>query len=112
MALPLLRLPLQPLLAAAPAPAAAPAVAPVAQAAAVAEPAPMVGQFEIPPAYRGKVMDGDRVEEMSNMRSKIAEHMVVSKHVSPHVATVWEVDFSRVADLRKSTKPIGKSVMA
>ena len=64
----------------------------------------MVGQFEVPAAYRGKVMEGDRVEDMSNMRSKIAEHMVVSKHVSPHVATVWEVDFSRVATLRKKHK--------
>ena len=91
--------------AAAPAAAAA-AAAPAAAAPAAAAPAAaaVAGQFEVPAAYRGKVMDGDRVEDMSNMRSKIAEHMVVSKHVSPHVATVWEVDFSRVAALRKKYK--------
>ena len=89
---------------AAPAAAAPAAAAPAAAAPAAAGPAPMVGQFEVPAAYRGKVMEGDRVEDMSNMRSKIAEHMVVSKHVSPHVATVWEVDFSRVATLRKKHK--------
>ena len=89
---------------AAPAAAAPAAAAPAAAAPAAAGSAPLAGQFEVPAAYRGKVMDGDRVEEMSNMRSKIAEHMVVSKHVSPHVATVWEVDFSRVAMLRKKHK--------
>lgn len=81
--------------------AAAPVAAPVQPVAASA---PMAGAFEVPAAYRAKVMEGDRVEEMSNMRSKIAEHMVVSKHVSPHVATVWEVDFSRVAAMRKRYK--------
>ena len=91
--------------AAAPAAAAPVAAAPVAAAPAAAPAAAAVaGQFEVPAAYRGKVMEGDRVEDMSNMRSKIAEHMVVSKHVSPHVATVWEVDFSRVAALRKKYK--------
>ncbi|MBT6176059.1 MAG: 2-oxo acid dehydrogenase subunit E2 [Deltaproteobacteria bacterium] len=92
--------------AAAPAAAAPVAAAPAAAAPAAAAPAAaaVAGQFEVPAAYRGKVMEGDRVEDMSNMRSKIAEHMVVSKHVSPHVATVWEVDFSRVAALRKKYK--------
>ena len=91
----------------APAAAAPAAAAPAAAAPAAAAPAAaagVAGQFEVPAAYRGKVMEGDRVEDMSNMRSKIAEHMVVSKHVSPHVATVWEVDFSRVAALRKKYK--------
>ena len=41
---------------------------------------------------------------MSNMRAKIAEHMVVSKQVSPHVNTVWEVDFTHVDKLRKKYK--------
>ena len=49
-------------------------------------------------------MPGDRVETMSNMRAKIAEHMVVSKQVSPHVNTVWEVDFTHVDKLRKKYK--------
>lgn len=58
----------------------------------------------VPDAYRPRVYEGDRVEQMSNMRAKIAEHMSVSKRVSPHVLTVFDVDFSRVADLRKKYK--------
>ena len=70
-------------------------------------PAPSYGMpSEIPAAYRAKVYENDRVETMSGMRSKIAEHMVVSKHVSPHVGTVWEVDFSHVASLRKKYKAV------
>ena len=87
---------------AAPAPAPAPAAAPAATAAAGSVSVGFSG--ELPAAYRGKVMPGDRVETMSNMRAKIAEHMVVSKQVSPHVNTVWEVDFTHVDKLRKKYK--------
>ena len=80
---------------------ASPASSPVA---AVMPGAPM----ELPAAYRGRVMEGDTVEEMTTMRKKIAEHMVISKQVSPHVATVWEVDFSNVAELRKKYKGVWK----
>ena len=59
---------------------------------------------EIPKLYQPRVMQGDTVEKMSTMRSKIAEHMVISKQVSPHVATVWDLDFSRVDMLRKKYK--------
>lgn len=58
----------------------------------------------VPEAYRPKMYDGDRIEDMSMMRAKIAEHMVLSKRISPHVATVWDVDFSRVAALRNKHK--------
>ena len=37
------------------------------------------------------------VEPMSTMRAKIAEHMVMSKHTSPHVTTVFEVDMTKCA---------------
>ena len=83
------------------APAAAPAPAPAAAASA---PVSVGFSGELPAAYRGKVMPGDRVETMSNMRAKIAEHMVVSKQVSPHVNTVWEIDFTHVDKLRKKYK--------
>ncbi|MCS5635599.1 MAG: 2-oxo acid dehydrogenase subunit E2 [Myxococcota bacterium] len=49
-------------------------------------------------------VDGDRVIPMSPMRRIIAEHMVYSKHTSPHVGTVTEVDMSRVAALRSNHK--------
>jgi pyruvate dehydrogenase E2 component (dihydrolipoamide acetyltransferase) len=46
----------------------------------------------------------DRVEKMSVMRKKIAEHMVASRRTSAHVHTVFEVDFSRVAAIREQKK--------
>jgi 2-oxoglutarate dehydrogenase E2 component (dihydrolipoamide succinyltransferase) len=41
---------------------------------------------------------------MSNMRAKIAEHMVFSKRTSAHVTTVHKVDMTRVAKLRARNK--------
>ena len=38
-----------------------------------------------------------KVVPMSVMRRKIAEHMVLSAHTSPHVYSVYEVNFARVA---------------
>ena len=45
-----------------------------------------------------------RVEKMGVMRKKIADHMVMSVHTSPHVFSAYEVDFSRVDELRKRKK--------
>jgi pyruvate dehydrogenase E2 component (dihydrolipoamide acetyltransferase) len=60
---------------------------------------PAIGQI---PAYR----QGDKVEivPMTIMRKKIAEHMVISAHTSPHVYSVYEVDFHRLAQLREKKK--------
>jgi pyruvate dehydrogenase E2 component (dihydrolipoyllysine-residue acetyltransferase) len=44
------------------------------------------------------------VEPLSTMRLKIAEHMVASKHVSPHVYSVDEIDMSKIAALRAKSK--------
>ena len=44
------------------------------------------------------------VQPMSIMRQRIAEHMVASKHVSPHVYSVDEVDMTKVAALRAKSK--------
>ena len=44
------------------------------------------------------------VQPMSVMRQKIAEHMVVSKRVSPHVYSIDEVDVSGIASLRARMK--------
>ncbi|NWF63956.1 MAG: 2-oxo acid dehydrogenase subunit E2 [Chloroflexi bacterium] len=40
----------------------------------------------------------------STMRKSIAQHMVESKHTSPHVLTVMEADMSRVAKHRAANK--------
>ena len=73
---------------AAPARASAPAPAPAPQPEPVAPPPP-------------KPQAGDRVEQMSIMRKKIAEHMVLSRRTSAHVTTVYEIDMTRVAKLRE-----------
>jgi pyruvate dehydrogenase E2 component (dihydrolipoamide acetyltransferase) len=46
----------------------------------------------------------DHVEKMSVMRKKIAEHMVMSVRTSAHVHSVFEVNFSRVAQVREQKK--------
>lgn len=63
-------------------------VAPASAPAPVAPPAP-------------KPQAGDRVEQMSVIRKKIAEHMVLSRRTSAHVATVYEIDMTRIARLRE-----------
>jgi pyruvate dehydrogenase E2 component (dihydrolipoamide acetyltransferase) len=45
-----------------------------------------------------------RIEPMSIMRKKIAEHMVLSAHTSPHVYSVYEVNFGQVSALREKKK--------
>jgi 2-oxoglutarate dehydrogenase E2 component (dihydrolipoamide succinyltransferase) len=66
-------------------------------AAAAARTLPAAG-----PAYR----TGEKVQivPMSVMRKKIAEHMVLSARTSPHVYSVYEVNFGRVASLRDQKK--------
>jgi len=44
------------------------------------------------------------VQPMSVMRQRIAEHMVLSKRVSPHVYSVDEVDVTGIAAVRAKTK--------
>jgi pyruvate dehydrogenase E2 component (dihydrolipoamide acetyltransferase) len=50
------------------------------------------------------VQVGDRVEKLSVMRRKIAEHMVFSRRTSAHVHTVFHVNFSTVAGVRAAKK--------
>jgi pyruvate dehydrogenase E2 component (dihydrolipoamide acetyltransferase) len=45
-----------------------------------------------------------RVEPMSIMRQKIAEHMLMSKRTSAHVTTVHRVDMTKVAKMRAKHK--------
>jgi pyruvate dehydrogenase E2 component (dihydrolipoamide acetyltransferase) len=74
---------------------AAPEAARAAAAGAGAAPAPVI---TFKPGERV------RVEPMSVMRKKIAEHMVLSARTSPHVYSVYEVNFGRVAKLRDARK--------
>jgi 2-oxoisovalerate dehydrogenase E2 component (dihydrolipoyl transacylase) len=47
---------------------------------------------------------GDQLIKHSTIRKSIAEHMVTSKRISPHVLTVMEADMSRVAAHRAASK--------
>src|SRR6185503_17608633 len=59
---------------------------------------------EVPAPPPPKPMAGDRVEQMSVMRKKIAEHMVSSRRTSAHVTTVYEIDMTRIAKLREAQR--------
>ncbi len=62
--------------------------------------APAGSQLAPTPAPATKPVEGDRVEQMSVMRKKIAEHMVLSRRTSAHVTTVYEIDMTKIAKLR------------
>ena len=82
-------------------PAQAAAAAPPPQAEARAPQPPPPSQPQPPAAQPG---EGDRVEPMSVMRKKIAEHMTMSQRTSAHVATFYEIDMTRVHRLREQKK--------
>ena len=46
----------------------------------------------------------DRVEKMSVMRKKIADHMTFSKQTSAHVTSVYEIDMTNIAKFRKANQ--------
>jgi 2-oxoglutarate dehydrogenase E2 component (dihydrolipoamide succinyltransferase) len=50
------------------------------------------------------LVEGDRVIPMTPLRKLVAEHMVLSKRVSPHVGTVAEIDMAGVARVRDQHK--------
>ncbi|HEY1241026.1 MAG TPA: 2-oxoglutarate dehydrogenase, E2 component, dihydrolipoamide succinyltransferase [Bryobacteraceae bacterium] len=79
---------------AAPAPKAPPAPAPRAPRVEPPPPGPL------PPAGQART----RIEPMSTMRMKIAEHMVLSKRTSAHVTTIHKVDMTKVAKVRERNK--------
>ena len=51
-----------------------------------------------------RTREEDTVIPFTGIRRRIAEHMVVSKIVSPHVGTVAEVDMHRIVRLREGVK--------
>ena len=53
---------------------------------------------------QGAISMGDRVEKMSVMRKKIAEHMTFSKQTSAHVTSVYEIDMTNIAKFRTANQ--------
>jgi len=82
-----------------PAPPAAPA-APSAPATPAPPEAPAAPAPPAPSFAAGRV----EVVPMSPIRRKTAEHMVLSKRTSAHVSTVFEIDMTRVDQLRQKHK--------
>ncbi|HMH57411.1 MAG TPA: 2-oxo acid dehydrogenase subunit E2, partial [Gemmatimonadales bacterium] len=70
----------------------------------VAAPQPRSPAAQLPPAATVDPWPGDRVEPWSRIRKLTADHMVMSRRVSPHVNTVFEVDYTRVAQIRARQK--------
>ena len=89
--------------AAAPATAAVPPAPAAPPRAPQALRAPAAAESEVGPA---PYAEGDRVqiEPMSVMRRRIAERMVESRHISAHVTSFMEVDFTKTARLRDQLK--------
>jgi pyruvate dehydrogenase E2 component (dihydrolipoamide acetyltransferase) len=58
----------------------------------------------LPPAATVDPWPGDRVEPWSRIRKLTADHMVMSRRVSPHVNTIFEIDYTRVAQIRARKK--------
>ena len=76
-----------------------------APAGAPAHSAPRTAHASGPIEHPGaEPWPGDRVEPWSKIRKITADHMVMSRRTSAHVASFFEVDFSRVAQLRAKAK--------
>src|SRR6059036_4031446 len=78
---------------AAPRPAAATSIGPIAH--------PVVEPW---PGDRVEPFPGDRVEPFSKIRKITADHMIMSRRTSAHVTSFFEIDYSRVAELRRKHK--------
>jgi 2-oxoisovalerate dehydrogenase E2 component (dihydrolipoyl transacylase) len=93
-----------------PAPASAPSAAPAATApapVAAAAPAPPAAPPAMAPAPRSAPAGADEREELvriNAVRRQIAEHMVRSLQVSPHVWTMVEVDMTSLVRYREAEK--------
>lgn len=85
-----------------------PAAAPLSTGAPPAAPSSSGGQFHAAfesAVPRERMYFGTyEIQPMSTMRQKIGEHMVASKHVSPHVYSVEQADMTRITKLRERSK--------
>lgn len=75
--------------------------------AATSTPAPAVSGSSFLSSIKEPVVvpnPGDEIIEMDRMRKIIAEHMVMSTHVSPHVTSYVEADVTNVVMWREKTK--------
>jgi len=90
-------------------PAPAPGISSTASTAPSPAPPPASGALYRPALElavpRERIYFGrDEVQPLSTMRQNIAENMLASKHVSPHVYSVEEADVSGIVALRNKVK--------
>ncbi|MEY4041408.1 MAG: hypothetical protein RL233_939 [Bacteroidota bacterium] len=87
---------------------AAPTSAPAAAAPAVAasSPAPVSNQTPAKVEVKSSISlnPGDEIIEMDRVRKMIADHMVMSKHTSPHVTSFVEADVTNLVNWRNRVK--------
>lgn len=63
-----------------------------------------VAPASVPSAGKVALMPGDEIIEMDRMRKLIADHMVLSKHTSPHVTSFVEADVTNLVRWRDKVK--------
>lgn len=85
------------------APAAPPPPPPPVQAAPPPPPPVQAPPRELPP-LPAAIEAKTRIEPMSTMRIRIAEHMAASRRTSAHVTTIHKVDMTKVARMRDRHK--------
>jgi len=93
------------------APVIAQSNAPVASVAPAAAPTPAAPIVSGGTGFLSSIKEpvvipnpGDEIIEMDRMRKLIAEHMVMSKHVSPHVTSFVEADVTNIVNWRNKNK--------
>jgi 2-oxoglutarate dehydrogenase E2 component (dihydrolipoamide succinyltransferase) len=93
------------------APATTPATVQSSNQPAVSAPAPVAPAISGGSSFLSSIKEpivipnpGDEIIEMDRMRKLIAEHMVMSKHVSPHVTSFVEADVTNIVNWRNKNK--------
>lgn len=85
--------------------AQSPAVSSTSASSSVSVSAPTGKPSVAPPVSSGiNASEGIEVREMDRVRKMIADHMVMSKHTSPHVTNVVEVDVTKLVKWRDKNK--------
>jgi 2-oxoglutarate dehydrogenase E2 component (dihydrolipoamide succinyltransferase) len=78
-----------------------PGAAKTSESVSAGKAAPEVQRKAVPQVTAG---EGDKVVEMDRVRKIIADHMVMSKQVSPHVTSVVEADVTELVLWREKNK--------
>lgn len=73
---------------------------------AVAQSSKPAVNTSVPPRLPVSMSGGDEIIEMDRMRKLIADHMVMSKHTSPHVTSFVEADVTNMVVWRDKAKKV------